>query len=288
MILSMTGFAAVAVELPGVALAVELRSVNHRYLDLQVRLPDELRGQESALRERLQSELRRGKVECRVSLTRGPAGAASLAVDATRVAQLAKAAAEVTAGAPGATPLSIGEILRWPGVLAEPTVLPEALAAHTGTLVAQALSELSASRAREGTKLAAMLDERCAAIEAQVARVAPRIPAIHASYLDKLAGRLREAGLDPDQERLNQELALFATKVDVAEELSRLSTHIAEVRRVLAAGGSVGKRLDFLMQELNREANTLGSKSVDAELSQASLEIKVLIEQMREQVQNLE
>jgi uncharacterized protein (TIGR00255 family) len=155
-------------------------------------------------------------------------------------------------------------------------------------LVAQSLAELGASRSREGAKLAAMLVERCDAIEAQIARIVPRIPAIHAAYVERLATRLKEAGLDPDQERLKQELALFATKVDVAEELSRLTTHVAEVRRVLATGGSAGKRLDFLMQELHREANTLGSKSVDAELSQAALEIKVLIEQMREQVQNLE
>jgi len=288
MILSMTGFAAVAAELPGVALAVELRSVNHRYLDLQVRLPDELRGLESTLRERIISELKRGKVECRVSLARTAAGAAGLAVDRARIAQLAQAEADVKKGAPGATPLSVGEILRWPGVLAEPTVAPEELAARTRELVTGALAELSASREREGSKLVATLVERCDAVEAQVARVAPRIPVIHAAYVEKLSARLREAGLDPDQDRLKQELALFATKVDVAEELSRLTTHIAEVRRVLAAGGSAGKRLDFLMQELHREANTLGSKSVDSELSQASLEIKVLIEQMREQVQNLE
>jgi uncharacterized protein (TIGR00255 family) len=288
MILSMTGFAAVAVELPGVALAVELRSVNHRYLDLQIRLPDELRGVESGLRERIISELRRGKVECRVSLNRTAAGTAGLAVDAARVAELAKAASDVLRVAPGARPLSVGEVLRWPGVLAEPTVPPNTLAARARTLVDQALVELAASRAREGAKLVATLVERCDAIEAEVARVVPRVPLIHAAYVEKLAARLREAGLDPDLERLKQELALFATKVDVAEEVSRLSTHIAEVRRVLAAGGSAGKRLDFLMQELHREANTLGSKSVDAELSQASLEIKVLIEQMREQVQNLE
>ena len=288
MILSMTGFAAVAAELPGVALAVELRSVNHRYLDLQIRLPDELRGVESALREQIVSELKRGKVECRISLNRTAAGTAGLAVDAARVAELAKAAADVVRGAPDARPLSVGEILRWPGVLAEPTVPPDELAVHARKLVEQALAELAASRAREGAKLVLTLVERCVAIEVQVARVAPRIPVIHAGYVEKLSARLKEAGLDPDQDRLKQELALFATKVDVAEELSRLSTHIAEVRRVLAAGGSAGKRLDFLMQELHREANTLGSKSVDTELSQASLEIKVLIEQMREQVQNLE
>jgi len=194
----------------------------------------------------------------------------------------------VARGAPGARPLSVGEILRWPGVLAEPSVPPDELAAHARRLVGEALTDFSASRAREGAKLVATLVERCDAIEAQVARVAPRIPAIQAAYAEKLGARLREAGLDSDGERLKQELALFATKVDVAEELSRLGAHIAEVRRVLTAGGAAGKRLDFLMQELHREANTLGSKSVDAELSQASLEMKVLIEQMREQVQNLE
>jgi uncharacterized protein (TIGR00255 family) len=288
MILSMTGFAAVASELPGVSLAVELRSVNHRFLDLQLRLPDELRAQESVLRERIAAELKRGKVECRVMLNRTAPGAAALAVDNARVAQLAAAAATVQVHAPGAMPLSTAEILRWPGVLAEPTVPPDELAARALELVVHALTDLGGSRAREGAKTAAMLEERCAGIDAQVARVTPRIPALHAAYADKLATRLREAGLDPDQERLKQELALFATKIDVAEEVSRLATHVAEVRRVLKAGGSAGKRLDFLMQELHREANTLGSKSVDAELSQASLELKVLIEQMREQVQNIE
>jgi len=288
MILSMTGFAAVAAELPGAALAVELRSVNHRFLDLQVRLPDELRGLEATLRDQILGELKRGKVECRVSLSRSAADAASLAVDLARVGELAKAASDVARGAPGARPLSVGEILRWPGVLAEPSVPPDELAAHARRLVGEALTDFSASRAREGAKLVATLVERCDAIEAQVARVAPRIPAIQATYAEKLGARLREAGLDSDGERLKQELALFATKVDVAEELSRLGAHIAEVRRVLTAGGAAGKRLDFLMQELHREANTLGSKSVDAELSQASLEMKVLIEQMREQVQNLE
>jgi len=288
MILSMTGFAAVAAELPGAALAVELRSVNHRFLDLQVRLPDELRGLEATLRDQILGELKRGKVECRVSLSRSAPDAASLAVDLARVGELAKAASDVAKGAPGARPLSVGEILRWPGVLAEPSVPPDELAAHARRLVGEALTDFSASRAREGAKLVATLVERCDAIEAQVARVAPRIPAIQATYAEKLGARLREAGLDSDGDRLKQELALFATKVDVAEELSRLGAHIAEVRRVLTAGGAAGKRLDFLMQELHREANTLGSKSVDAELSQASLEMKVLIEQMREQVQNLE
>jgi uncharacterized protein (TIGR00255 family) len=288
MILSMTGFAAAAAELPGGSLSVELRSVNHRYLDLQLRLPDELRTLDATVRELLAAELKRGKVDCRIALNHTLPGAATLAVNAERVAQLRDAAAEVLRHAPGSAPLTIVEILRWPGVLTEPSLPPEVLAERAVGLVRQTLAELAASRSREGEKLKAMLEERCRGIEAQIERVAPRVPAIHAAYVEKLGARLKEAGLDPDAERLKQELALFATKIDVAEEVSRLATHVAEVRRVLGAGGSSGKRLDFLMQELNREANTLGSKSVDAELSQAALEIKVLIEQMREQVQNIE
>jgi uncharacterized protein (TIGR00255 family) len=288
MIVSMTGYAAVAAELPGVSLSVELRSVNHRYLDLQLRVGDELRGLETSIRERLATQLKRGKVECRISLNRSAPGAATLAIDPSRVSQVAAAAAQVAELAPNAAPMSVNEILRWPGVLAESAVAPETLAAKVHELVGEALDELAAARAREGAKTQATLEACCAGIETQIERVTPRIPVIHAAYVEKLSTRLREAGLDPDAERLKQELALFATKVDVAEEVARLGTHVSEVRRVLRAGGSAGKRLDFLMQELHREANTLGSKSVDAELSQASLELKVLIEQMREQVQNIE
>jgi len=288
MILSMTGFAAVAAELPGCSLSVELRAVNHRYLDLQLRLPDELRALDAALRELLGAELKRGKVECRVALSHATPGTASLAVNAERVAQLRDAAAEVLRHAPGSTALSIADVLHWPGVLTEPSLPPTVLAERALALVRQALAELAASRAREGEKLTALLEACCVGIEAQLARVVPRIPALHDAYVAKLGARLKEAGLDPDAERLKQELALFATKIDVAEEVARLAMHVGEVRRVLATGGSSGKRLDFLMQELNREANTLGSKSVDAELSQAALELKVLIEQMREQVQNIE
>jgi len=288
MILSMTGFAAVAAELPGLSVAVELRSVNHRYLDVTVKLPDELRALETSLRERLAAALSRGKVECRIGLARAAGSASSMAVDPQRVTALADAAAKVRHLVPDAAPLSTAEILRWPGVLAEPTVAPELLVETVNGLVDRALAELAAARRREGAKLADVLLARCADIDAQVARVAPRIPAIHAAYAEKLGARLREAGLDPNEDRMKQEIALFATKVDVAEEIARLQTHVAEVRRVLAQGGSAGKRLDFLAQELHREANTLGSKSVDAELSQASLELKVAIEQMREQVQNLE
>ena len=288
MILSMTGYASASAELPGASLAAELRSVNHRYLDLSLKLTDELRALEPALRDRLAGSLKRGKVELRLGVARSTPGAARLAVDAERIASLSTAAADVERQVPRATPLSVHEILRWPGVLAEPTVSPEELSNRALALVDVTLRDLAAARAREGAKLSAILTARLDDIEAQVARVAPRIPAVHLAFTEKLNARLRDAGLDPNEDRLKQELALFATKVDVDEELARLATHVAEFRRVLAAGGSAGKRLDFLAQELHREANTLGSKSVDTELSRAALELKVLIEQIREQVQNIE
>ncbi|HKP67235.1 MAG TPA: YicC/YloC family endoribonuclease [Casimicrobiaceae bacterium] len=288
MILSMTGFASASAEMPGISLAVELRSVNHRYLDVTIKVPDELRSLETVLRERLASAQKRGKVECRVALLRTVGAAGGIAINAERVQQLATAAASVLRAIPGTAPLSAADVLRWPGVIVDATISPEMLAEQVDSLVQHALSELTSARAREGAKLRAVLEARCTDIETQVARVSPRIPALHAAYMEKLGGRLREAGLEPNDERLKQELALFATRIDVAEEVARLSTHVAEIRRVLAQGGPVGKRLDFLAQELHREANTLGSKSVDAELSHVSLELKVLIEQMREQVQNLE
>jgi uncharacterized protein (TIGR00255 family) len=288
MILSMTGFAATTAELPGISLAVELRSVNHRYLDVTLKLPEELRILEPQLRERLAAAQKRGKLECRVALARTTQGIGSIAVDAARVRELAAAAAAIARTIPGTPPLTTGDVLRWPGVMIEATLPADELAGRVQALLAEALAELAAARAREGAKLRAVLEARCAEIDTQIARVTPRIPALHAAFVDKLGARLKEAGLDLDDERLKQELALFATRIDVAEEVARLATHVAEFRRVLAQGGSVGKRLDFLAQELHREANTLGSKSMDAELSQVSLELKVAIEQMREQVQNLE
>jgi len=221
-------------------------------------------------------------------LLRTVGAAGGIAINTERVQQLATAAASVVRAIPGTAPLSAADVLRWPGVIVDATISPEMLAEQVDSLVQHALSELTSARAREGAKLRAVLEARCTDIETQVARVTPRIPALHAAYMEKLGGRLREAGLEPNDDRLKQELALFATRIDVAEEVARLTTHVAEIRRVLAQGGPVGKRLDFLAQELHREANTLGSKSVDAELSHVSLELKVLIEQMREQVQNLE
>jgi uncharacterized protein (TIGR00255 family) len=285
---SMTGFATVERGEPFGRLQIDLRTVNHRYLDLTLRLPDELRPLESTLRERLSRSLQRGKVECRVAFTRAPGLETPMEADAAQLERLAALQQAILARFPLARPLSANEILRWPGVLGEPEIPASTLASELGALAEQALEDLAASRKREGEKIRTVLLERCTAIEAHAREVIPRIPELQAAFRERLAQRMAEAGQAPDPDRLMQEITLFATRIDVAEEVSRLLAHVEEVRRVLAAGGAVGKRLDFLMQELNREANTLGSKSMDTVLTRLALELKVAIEQMREQVQNLE
>jgi uncharacterized protein (TIGR00255 family) len=285
---SMTGFASAGRDLGALHLNLELRAVNHRYLDLQFKLPEELRHVEPALREQLIGRIWRGKVECRVQLARNEAAAVAGAIREDALSRLLSAQAAVHRLEPEARALSVHEMLRWPGVIAESLIAPEELIKELLALMQEATGEFLRSREREGGKLRAMILERCAGIRRFCAQIEPRIPDLQAAFSSRLAERLRDAGVAGDSERLAQELALFASKIDVAEELSRLITHVTEVERVLAAGGACGKRLDFLMQELNREANTFGSKSVDSELTRVAVELKVLIEQMREQVQNIE
>lgn len=284
----MTGYAVETAELPAGSLSVELRAVNSRFLDLAFRMGEDFRQLEPALRERIGNKVKRGKLECRINFT--PLEAASLpgAPNAALLEQLAGLAEAVRDRVPGAQPMSVTEILRWPGMLEETHLDLEALHAAALDLTERALDDLNASRAREGDKLRAMLQERIAAIRAHTAPLVDRLPEIVTAYRDKLRRRLEEILASPDQDRILQEVALYAQKIDVDEELHRLETHLNEVERVLAAGGAAGKRLDFLMQELHREANTLGSKSVTVELTQVAVELKVLIEQMREQVQNIE
>jgi uncharacterized protein (TIGR00255 family) len=286
MIYSMTGYASASQDLPTGSLAAELKSVNGRYLDVQFRLPEELRAAEPALRELIQARVARGKVECRVAVTPSVGAAPQLAVNEALLAALGEASHKVRAAIRDAQPLSVGEVLNWPGVLGDDR--SAALREACIGLMQKLLEEFTATRAREGGKLAGMLTERTGRMSALLESIGPKLPEAIAAYQEKLAVRLREALGESNEERIRQEMALFGVKADVAEELGRLGAHLEEVRRVLKAGGSVGKRLDFLMQELNREANTLGSKSVSKELSDASLEMKLLIEQMREQVQNLE
>ncbi|MGZ8230617.1 MAG: YicC/YloC family endoribonuclease [Burkholderiales bacterium] len=287
MIYSMTGYAVASRELDSGVLNLELRSVNHRYLDVQFRLPDELRSIEPALREVLAARLNRGKVECRISYTPTP-GRKSIDLDAELLAHLVTLDERVRQALPAAHSLGVADVLRWPGMLGADTLNVEALRTVCRQLLELVLEDFTVSRGREGEKLKAMLLERAAAVEQQVSEVAPRMPQVIAAFEEKLSSRLKEALANADDDRIRQEIVLFANKIDVDEELTRLTTHIGELRRVLDKGGAVGKRLDFLMQELNREANTLGSKAGDISITQTSMNLKLLIEQMREQIQNIE
>jgi uncharacterized protein (TIGR00255 family) len=288
MIFSMTGYAATAREFAWGILNIELRSVNHRYLDVQFRLPDELRSMEPQLREMLSARTTRGKVDCRVALTVA-AGARRLPeLNAELLRQLVALDALVRKTLPGAASLGASDILRWPGMLGTEELPLEEVQSACRELVQSALEAFVSARAREGEKLRLLLLERTASIEERLAGVAPRMPEVLAAFREKLATRLKEAMVNGEDERIRQEITLFANRIDVDEELSRLKAHVAELRSILDKGGAVGKRLDFLMQELNREANTLGSKSVDLAVTQAAMDLKLLIEQMREQVQNIE
>jgi uncharacterized protein (TIGR00255 family) len=288
MIVSMTGFAARTFSLGAASVAVDLRSVNQRYLEIHFRLGEEFRALEPRIRELIARRLTRGKIECRISLTAPPAASDDNGLDPALLERLARWQDAVRHRFADAAPLTVSEILRWPGLLQGASLPLETLDARSLEAIEQTLDELVATRRREGETLRQHILARLDAAERQIAGLEPLLPSLVATQREKLAARLREALGEPGHERLAQEVALFAQKIDVDEEISRLRSHIAEVRRVLDQSGPVGKRLDFLMQELHREANTLGSKSVSVETSKVSLELKVLIEQMREQVQNIE
>jgi uncharacterized protein (TIGR00255 family) len=285
---SMTGFAAHSLNLEHASVNIDLRSVNQRYLELHFRLADEFRPLEPQLREVINQHLARGKVECRISLTPLSPALQDNGLNPAILERLAHWQSDVLQRLPDSAPLSVNEILRWPGAVQTATLSLDALNEATLAAVRETLNELVESRQREGAKLKQHILDRLASAEAQVAGLQPLLPALATAQRDKLAERLRDALGEAGHERLAQEVALAAQKADIDEELSRLTTHFAEVRRVLDRAGAVGKRLDFMMQELHREANTLGSKSVAVETSRVSLELKVLIEQMREQVQNIE
>jgi uncharacterized protein (TIGR00255 family) len=282
----MTGYAAAAAASDRGTLGLELRSVNSRFLDLQFRIADELRAHEPVLRELIAARLARGKVDCRLYLTEGTGQTASK-VNTQAVARLRALAQAAQKVFPDAAPLRLADILRWPGVIGEGAD-DESLRAAAAALCRRALDELVATRVREGEKLAAGVLERVRAMRARLDEIAPLMPQAIAAYQERLSERLREAIGSADDERLRVEIAVFATKVDIAEELERLRTHLNEVERVFGAGGPVGKRLDFIAQELNREANTLAAKAASQAISDAALELKLLVEQIREQVQNIE
>lgn len=270
----------------------ELRSVNHRYLEVGLRLPEELRNLESPVREILGKRVGRGKLDCNLRYQARETAAGELALDQAQVGRLLVAACKVEALAAArdavVSPWRMIDLLRWPGALIAPTLDVDALGAAAVRLLDVAVEQLIETRRREGARLGEILKQRLETVAHIAERVRQLLPEVAQLFRQRLEARLAEIRGELDPARLEQEMLLFAQKMDVAEELDRLSVHVDEVRRVLGQSGQVGRRLDFLMQELHREANTLGSKSPDVRLTNAAVDLKVLIEQMREQVQNIE
>ncbi|HEY0845802.1 MAG TPA: YicC/YloC family endoribonuclease [Noviherbaspirillum sp.] len=298
---SMTGYAVAKRETSAGTMTVELKSVNSRFLDLQFRINDEFRAFEPILREAIMTRVNRGKVECRLSFGRKAIAASPQNINGALLASLARMQHEVRKQFPDAALMSVAELLRWPGVIEDAEAGQEALQADVQAAIAEALDAFIDTRAREGAALQAMLLSRVDELEAIVQRITPLVPQAIEQFQQKATERMKEAlGLaaanggaaavsrEDALERIRQEVTLYGIRIDVAEELSRLAAHLSETRHILKKGGQVGKRLDFMMQELNREANTVGSKAALKELSDASMAMKLLIEQMREQVQNLE
>lgn len=284
---SMTGYARIHASTELGELSVEIRSVNHRYLEVFLRQPEELRSTEISVRQRLAKTLARGKLDVNMRLDGSAKPQAQLEFDDAVLSQLAGAYANLSQKLPSVAPLDPLALLRWPGVLKEADVDDDAVSAQVMAALDEAITALRTSRAEEGERLAVMLEDRLQSIEANVDRVRARMPEQTRRWREKLSERLKDIS-DMDEERRDNALAQFAQRADVDEELDRLGSHVQAVREVMTKGGPVGRKLDFYMQEFNREANTLGSKSLDAEITAVAVELKVLIEQMREQVQNVE
>jgi uncharacterized protein (TIGR00255 family) len=287
MIRSMTGFARRERQFPWGLLAWELKTVNHRFLEMGCRLPEEFRVGEADFRQAVAAAVRRGKVECALHF-RPAVPAGSIEVDAALLSSLTQRAQQIAAQAGAAARIDALELLRWPGVIRDGSrdLAPMIAAAHA--LLAEALAELARFRDSEGARLRDSLEQRCAGLIEFTARVLDRLPEVRARMRVKLLERIAQLVSEVDHDRLEQELAILAQRLDVDEELDRLRGHVAEVRKTFDGQEAAGRRLDFLMQELNREANTLSSKSQDIETTRAAVDMKVLIEQMREQVQNIE
>ena len=288
MIRSMTAFSRQEASSEVGDLVLEIRTVNHRYLDISLRLPEELRNLEPVLREQIAARLGRGKLECNLRYSSPELAESELPVDDERVKRIAHACRHIDSYLYSPAPISSLDVLRMPGVIQSKPVDLEQLKNAVTQLLGHALDDLIAAREREGQKLAQVIRERCDLMDEIVATVKQQLPDILQLWRQKLLERINEAKVELDQDRLEQEMVYIAQKTDVAEEIDRLSMHVEEVKRVLEADKPVGRRLDFLMQELNREANTLGSKPIHTDTTRASVDLKVFIEQMREQVQNIE
>jgi uncharacterized protein (TIGR00255 family) len=284
----MTAFARESVNTDQGTLTVELRSVNHRYLDCSFKLPDQLRPLEPGLREQASGGLARGKLDCLIRVQSHPGRSGDWQLDEQQLERLLKAAGEVEQRLDNSRPLSALEVLQFPGICSSEDQSEEVLQKAAARLFGQALEDLKAARLREGDKLAKLVLDRLQQVDSEVASTRAVLPQLMQQQRDKVIARIEELGMDVDQGRLEQELVYMAQKADVDEELARLEAHVGEVRRTLEKGGPCGRRLDFLMQELNREANTLSSKSTSSGTTQSAVQLKVLIEQMREQIQNIE
>ena len=288
MLHSMTGFARESVETDLGTLTWEIRAVNHRYLDVQFKLPEDLRPKEQVFRQQASAILGRGKVECGLFFRRATDQKTEMQIDTDLVALIGARISEVSAKLPATAAVNPVEILRWPGVMQQPEIDAEPLFDAATTLLATTLQAIDGMRLSEGQRIAEMLESRCVEIAAIATTVRARMPEVLAASRLKQQARIEKLDVEADPARLEVELALIAQKIDVDEELDRLESHLVEIRDALRDEKPVGRRLDFLMQELNREANTLGSKSADTETTRAAVDLKVLIEQMREQIQNVE
>ena len=285
---SMTGFASAEVRRGALRLLWEIRSVNHRFLDLSFRMPDELRALEPECRDLVGDVVKRGKLDCTLKLTNTDRGAAPAALVEDALLGLRALEARVKAVFPHAAPLSTADVLRWPGVLEETAQNLEELAAPVKHCLTESLASLQDARAREGRRIADVLEKRNKGITALIDGIRPLLDGVQARHRDRLRERLQRLDVQAEPERLEQELALLAQRADVAEEIDRLDGHVSEIDDILRRAEPVGRRLDFVIQELNREANTFASKVQEEPLTRVAVELKVLIEQMREQVQNLE
>ncbi len=285
---SMTAFASLEEALPVGRLAWDLRGVNHRFLDISLRLPEGFRSIEVACRDRLKAALRRGKCELTLRFERDGAQAASLLVDESRLDDVLAACRGVAERWTGESRIDPLAVLAWPGIVVEPRSVSDVPGEAALALLDRVIEDFRACRRREGLQITAMIEARCERAMAEVDALRRAMPELMAAHRRRLESRLAELQAGFDEGRLEQEMAVLAQRSDVEEELDRIEAHIAEVRRLLAAAEPVGRRLDFLMQELNREANTLASKAVSLETTRAAVELKVVIEQMREQVQNVE
>jgi uncharacterized protein (TIGR00255 family) len=288
MIRSMTGFARRERQGPWGTLVCELRTVNHRYLEISLRLPEDLRSLDNDARQTIGSALKRGKVDANLYLKASAGTARRMELDQPVLDELLARISDVRSRLDASAPLNALDVLRWPGVIREAEGDVRPVLTATVELLRDSLQELNDTRLREGQRIRELLMGRCTSMITQVEFVKTRLPEVSQRLRQRLIDRISQLGATPDPERLEQELVIYAHKMDVDEELDRLTGHLQEVKSVLDATEPAGRRLDFLMQELNREANTLSSKSQDAETTRAAVDMKVMIEQMREQIQNVE